>query len=350
MQVIFRVCGFFIGLILLSVFAFILYSFISTVGNTKTSIVLKLIMLLAVFVLGGITFKVFKYIYNPSVFNKPFFVQSKGMGTPPQSIITPKTLKFDATPDGPEAFGYKSHWFVIKVDNNASVIETLGLSDVQVVNWATGIAVAHHGIGEMPQYDDFVFISPPIKGWVFIVSSHLGMSYHPEEPFQANNFGFDLMFSKLYTKFSDVQFFGSHRVVGQVDWARARNGRIERMFGCADEIYANIGKQTIEEKALNLLDTSGLTLEKAYELMAINADAWHSFADNLIKNGASQTEAYEQADKMYPLDSHPSNEDIPLKIAATWSISPDTLEELNLPNSVGFIAKLPASLLEQTNG
>ena len=51
-------------------------------------------------------------------------------------------------------------------------------------------------------------------------------------------------------RFDDVQFFGSHRGVDFVAWARALNGKPVRIFAFADEVMANFGKQTPEEAKL----------------------------------------------------------------------------------------------------
>jgi len=58
---------------------------------------------------------------------------------------------------------------------------------------------------------------------------------------------FDVLFAALARQFPEVQFFSSYRVVGLAAWARARAGRIERIFCFADgEVYANTGLQTAE--------------------------------------------------------------------------------------------------------
>jgi len=72
-----------------------------------------------------------------------------------------KPARFDSTPDLPMGFGYKNQWFAIKTEDTQAVINALGLVNVQVANWRTGIEGANEG---------HYFVAPPSVGgrWSFI--------------------------------------------------------------------------------------------------------------------------------------------------------------------------------------
>ena len=75
-----------------------------------------------------------------------------------------KLPSYDATHDTPKAFGYKACWFAITTSHPATVVETLELGETTAANWASGIAAAY-GDG------DWIFVSPPVNGWVLAVSA-----------------------------------------------------------------------------------------------------------------------------------------------------------------------------------
>ena len=95
--------------------------------------------------------------------------------------------------------------------------------------------------------------APPVSGWVLVVSSSL--PYHTIETHYDIGKRFDVLFSRLMQRFDDVQFFGSHRGVGFVTWARALNGKPMRIFAFGEaDVVANVGEQTPEETKLTFLD------------------------------------------------------------------------------------------------
>jgi hypothetical protein len=71
---------------------------------------------------------------------------------------------FDQTPDGPQSFGYKVNWFALKTSDAAAVLETLELGETTPANWESGLAAVY---GD----DPWVFVSPPIRGWILAVWS-----------------------------------------------------------------------------------------------------------------------------------------------------------------------------------
>ena|SRR5215469_132528 len=146
---------------------------------------------------------------------------------------------FDQTPDKLQPFGYKACWFAVKAADSAAVLDALELGAGTPANWASGVAAAYQKSGSN---DDWVFVSPPVNGWVLAVSNSLP---YPVTIEANRDIGekFDLLFSRLMRRFDDIQFFGSHRVVGFVTWARALNGTPLRTFGFADDgVLANYGE------------------------------------------------------------------------------------------------------------
>ncbi len=187
-------------------------------------------------------------------------------------------------PDEPIPFGYKCSWLAIKTDEPEAVVTSLGLAGVQKCNWAKGIAAAYKGD---------VFVTPVVQGWVLVVSIAL-----PEIPDQKRGDELTPLIKVLGKKFSDVQYFGTHRVVGYHAWLRAKDGEIVRRYaylGERGETLRDDGKRTEEEKKLGLV---------------------------------------------YGDSKFPSEQDV-MKLAGAWSIDPVSLDELKLAKSVGYLGSFP---------
>ena len=127
---------------------------------------------------------------------------------------------FDQTPDKPKDFGFKVLWFAVKASNPASVLNALEFGETTPANWASGLATVYG--------DQWVFASPPVSGWVFVVG--LSLPYPTNETHHDIGKRFDVLFSRWMQRFDDVQFFGSHRVSDFVTWARAVKGKPMRVF------------------------------------------------------------------------------------------------------------------------
>jgi hypothetical protein len=75
---------------------------------------------------------------------------------------------FNQTPDQPESFGYKVSWFALRTSDPVSVLDALELGAGTPANWSSGLAAVY----ERSQDDDrWIFVSPPVGGWVLAVSS-----------------------------------------------------------------------------------------------------------------------------------------------------------------------------------
>jgi hypothetical protein len=248
------------------------------------------------------------------------------------------------TLDAPVSFGYKVSWLAIKSEHSQAVVHALGLQEPRPANWASGIETAYSR-GEPGSTQSLVFVSPPIDGWVLVVGSGLPLPDHHDPKTQGAaevDPSFDVLFAALAKQFPEVQFFSSYRVVGLAAWARARAGRIERIFCYADgEVYANTGPQTAEEKALKFLDLSGLSPLSAREAIYKNAEQRNAQEDRLVAGGMDRLAAQRKA---LALQRTPiPDEDDPMVIAAAWSLNPNALEERHLPPSVGTIGRLVAA-------
>src|ERR1700732_1876418 len=192
----------------------------------------------------------------------------------------------DQTPDEPQPFGCKILWFAVKASDPALVLDALEFGEATPTNWASGLAAAY---GDSQSSDRWVFASPPVSGWILVVSASL--PYPTIETHHDMGRKFDVLFSRLMKRFDDVQFFGSHRVVGFVAWARALNGKPIRIFAYADEVMANVGEQTSEEAKLGFANFSGLSLSDTLDEMFRIAEEREKERNMLVAGGLSQREA-----------------------------------------------------------
>jgi hypothetical protein len=227
-------------------------------------------------------------------------------------------------PDHPLGFGYKIMWFAIRTADGAAVSQVLGLVDPQPANWASGMAVAYeHSMQNAGKAT--VFVSPTVQGWTFVIGVELpypadASSYEKEQAFGRS---FRRVFSALASQFEEVQFFGTHRVVGFDAWARAKNGRVERIFSFSDgAVLVNEGPQSPEEAQLGLLDLGTRTPEEATAFIFESAGSGGK--------GPKKSRRSPIPDEQDTVD-----------LAGLWSLNPTKINELGLPAGTGFVAKMP---------
>lgn len=246
---------------------------------------------------------------------------------------------FDQTPDRPESFGFKVSWFAVKAADPAAVLDALEFGEATPANWASGLAAAY---GDPQSRDAWVFVSPPIGGWVLVVSSSL--PYPAVETHHDIGRRFDVLFSRLIKRFDDVQFFGSNRIVGFVTWARALNGKPVRIFGFADEVMANFGEQTPEEAKLGFVNLSGLSPSEALDEIFRIAGEQDAEQEALIEAGLSRREARARVLQKGRHALHDEADVVDL--GALWSIDPSRLSDQDHPLSSGLAARLPENLAQ----
>ncbi len=207
-------------------------------------------------------------------------------------------------PDLPRAFGCSMAWLAIRSHDAQAVIEALGLIETTPCNWNSGIGAA---------YDErisatHVFVSPPVKGWTFVVGLPLP---HPVGS------GFidkcTPLLVGLGSRFKQVQYFFTYPPIDLYAWARVRDGRLIRAFGVTDEgIVWNKGRTGKEERSLGL---------KLFELRGVQGREGDAGGEMIL----------------YPTEEHV------LQLARLWSLDPTTFDTVQTEPGLGFIAIAPAS-------
>lgn len=135
----------------------------------------------------------------------------------------------------PYSFGGKDAWIAVRSDSSEKVAQALGLRDTRPIEW--GAVYAGENEGE-------IFVTPPVKGWVFVIGSVPTFDTPREDqPALA-------LIQKLGEKLAtEVQYFATHRGVGHTAWARVQNGGLVRAFSvCDGELVADFGVPDEGEK------------------------------------------------------------------------------------------------------
>jgi hypothetical protein len=187
-----------------------------------------------------------------------------------------------------------------------------------------------------------VFASPSVSGWVLVAGPSL--PYPTNETQHDIGKRFDVLFSRLMKRFDDVQFFGSHRVIGFVTWARALNGKPIRVFSYADEIMANVGEQTPEEAKLGFANLGGLSLSDALDEVFRIADEQHSEQEALVASGLPRREARARV-LQNRRDAIRGETDV-VDLTALWSIDASRLSDQDHPVGLGLAARLPKNFAQ----
>lgn len=141
-----------------------------------------------------------------------------------------------AVPDKPVPFGYKNSWLCLKANSPEEVIGKMGLKNPHVSNWNDGVYGKHNG----------VFVSPVLDGYVLVVGWE-------GDILDTNPARLD----ELAKKFSELQFFSTHRVAEYHVWAKYVDGKPVRVYGyCGGDLrlVENMGVPTPEETALHCDD------------------------------------------------------------------------------------------------
>ena len=258
--------------------------------------------------------------------------------TPTKAI--PVIKFFDPTPDTPRSFGFKVCWFAIQTSNPKLIFEALELGEPTQANWASGVAAAFGGHPH-PAYAGWVFVSPPLNGWVLVL--HSSFPYPVAAGLRHSEIGekFNVLFSRLATRFANVQFFGSHRVVGFAAWALAANGQITRVFSYCERTLENFGDQTAEEVILHFINLDGLPPDGADTKFLAESEKYFADETALVAAGLKHQEAAERMQQS-GRKTIPDEEDV-IRLAALWSIDPTRISDQRYPASAGWVAPLPTS-------
>ena len=217
--------------------------------------------------------------------------------------LVQKRVIFGAAPDLPKSFGCDMAWLAIKSDDPSAVAEVLELTALVPANWDAGIGTIYDAkLGDM-----YVFVTPPVKGWIFVAGVPLPLPV-------GRSFVDKLtpLLARLSSTFRDVQYFAVYPDIDLFAWARLERGRMVRAFAIGDDgVIWDRGRLTAEEKALGL---------KLFELRGIRG---------------------RKGDAGGAIILHPTDEQV-LQLARSWSIDTGRLDKLDIAPAHGFIAHAPS--------
>lgn len=192
-------------------------------------------------------------------------------------------------------------WFAVKGGDPAAIARALGFEIAGPCEWSSGIDAAYE-FGSQK-----VFLTPRIDGWTICVGTGL-LDLTDSDRFVEQT-------SKLAVALgTEVQFFGTHRVVEAHAWARATPQGLIRAYqyiGERGETTTDIGAQTAEEQELGFRFFDERSSEAAED------DYWN------------RTDL-----------SFPSEESVML-VAGKWSINPTEFEGREVEESEGMLAIAP---------
>ncbi|CAM3917809.1 hypothetical protein KIPE111705_31525 [Kibdelosporangium persicum] len=148
------------------------------------------------------------------------------------------------------SFGYKATWLAVR-DRPADVVaDALRMPERGTVGWQDGVEAAYQGS---------VLLTPPVDGWTLVLSRPGPILPDPSAD------GFGEWFAKVSVELGTVRSFVTHRVVEIHGWARADQGRVERVYcylGESGEVTTDVGPRTDEELELGIGDRDGIPTEE----------------------------------------------------------------------------------------
>ncbi len=185
-------------------------------------------------------------------------------------------------------FGYKTTWIAVKGRHDPEEIaEALGLIEPRPLDWITGTDLAYkHG----------VYVAPRIGGWTLAHGSD-GL-YHTFEAADAYGEARACWLGMLSARLGEVQYFHTHRVSEDHQWAIAIDGDVLREFDCCGMTgeFHGRGEPTAAERAIG---------KGTHKLPEDSSDWTEEEWEALFK-------------------TVPSERDV-MRIAGIWSIDPSTL-------------------------
>jgi hypothetical protein len=210
----------------------------------------------------------------------------------------------EVMPDRPCAFGCDMAWLAVRNADPEELIEQLGLFEPTLCNWDSGIGAV---------YDDrlsatHVFVSPPVKGWTFVVGVPLPLPMGPG--FVDKSMPFLL---ELGRRFKEVQYFSTFPSIDLFAWARVKDKRLLRAFAVTDAgIVWNKGRASKEERGLGL---------KLFELRGVEGRQGDAGGEMIL----------------LPTEDHV------LQLARSWSTDPTTLGPQSASPGLGWLTTAPAA-------
>lgn len=212
----------------------------------------------------------------------------------------------------PVAFGYKMSWLAIRSTEPHAAVEALEIEGPTSTPWAEAVEAVYalDAVAHRP-----VFVTPPIDGWVLVASPAFFDEISDTEPARMGRFVAGIA-RKLDT---EVQLFGTHRVVEGHAWARADSEGLARAYAYLGEIGACLldeGERTSVERDLELVTA------KAAEAGAAALDG----------------------------EIDPPGEETVMRVAAAWSLDPTRLEDDHPDMGDGWLGRLGGSGAAPTDG
>lgn len=229
---------------------------------------------------------------------KYFSNQETPPSTPPispESNASPTSV-LSRDPDLPGSFGYKVAWLAIPGSAD-EIFACLGAQEINEANWRTGIDLAYTNQG-------YVFVSPPIQGWTFVIGRGLWnrTDIYGDKSRLNEVLSF---FEQFSSKIKNFCYFHTDRISETHAWVRYCDGRLKRAFYFSDgEIAYQAGVMSEEEEDLSMFEV-----------------------------GEDEGETYVFVDEA---DVH--------TLAAQWSLSPLDLVDMACEPSTGFVCKVSNGL------
>lgn len=216
--------------------------------------------------------------------------------------LLPRRVRMDDAPDRPRAFGSEMSWLAVKTDDAGHLAAVLGLGDLSVANWNSGVGAIY----DLKLADTFIFISPPVEGWTFVAGVSLPLPQGGAFVDKAAP-----LLGRVAREFSSVQYFASYPIIDLYAWAWFENGEPRRAAAFSEAgIVWDAGRTTAAERELGLA-----TLE--------------------LRGIANRQGDIGGALQLYPTEAHV------LGIAERWSFSPMEMEARSAELGVGWIARAP---------
>jgi hypothetical protein len=200
--------------------------------------------------------------------------------------IKQERITIQNTPDKPIPFGWKNTWMVIKEQPIEKIVKIINLTNSKACNWASGIDPWPH-----------VFISPSIKGWMFIIGQPFIIKDQEKPGDSIREF-----IEKISKELGVVHYFFTYRVTETHCWSRAENGVLLRGY-----IFSGEEGTTLWDEGEKVIET---------EL------GWKLFNENSENNSK---------------DAITPTEENVMAVARRWCITPSDLKPEDSEANLGII-------------
>lgn len=147
--------------------------------------------------------------------------------------------EFDPAPSHsyvPSIFDVPCRWLAIRSNSIATVQMALGVQNARPCSWDEGLSEI---------FNDKLFISPSINGWILVVGQRL-----PDPTEDVDECFYFIM--SLSRALGQVQMFNSNRALDHHAWVWAESGRIIRAYAWGGETCWDQGTPTAAEIELGL--------------------------------------------------------------------------------------------------